>query len=585
VAFVVGAFEATDYGVRYAHLFATGGSGAEDDPWVTEGSNPIQAAYNDLPASDVILVNGYFASSQNITIPAGCTIRGSGTLSRVIFTQTGSNNIGFVNATNAGDIALSDFYLDHNGNGGASTNAAIQFTTGTGQNYLFSGLHIVDAAHSGIRIVGSAGVVTNVKVTRCSVVGAKRHGIEFAGDVTYGVISDNYCQATNTTTLGASIYAGSIASAASISVTGNIVKGSLDNGIRTAGTDITISGNTVISSANDGIRLAGPRVTCSGNTVRACTGQGIKAEDFASITVSGNTCTGCTENGIQVRYSSSQPSYISITGNTCSSNTLAGIHIRAGQDIVVSGNQCDNNAGNNIWIEAPDSQTTTRVHVTGNSCFKSGASLNDILISQTGGVPGTIGYVSVVGNVCDGGTTGNHGIGVLHAGTRVTLLDNICQNHSGTEYSIVTGVYFRGHGTGTGSSISSAPIKGSAWFQTDGTAAAMGLQVYDNAAWRDAQDPIITVGITASTTQSQGQGPLIRGISVVATVANPNDTVTLPGAIAGVSCTIINNGANTLRIYPASGDNLGTGVDTLTTLSVGSNVTFTAIDTTNWEIT
>ena len=565
--------------LRQLSSLATDGTGTPSDPWTGWESS--------LPANGFVVIGiGHHKATSNVTVPAGCTVMGYGNGSRVIFDQTGAPSIGFVNAANAGDITLCDFYIDHDGGTAASTNAAIQFATGTGQSYRFDGLHIVDAAHSGIRIVGSAGVTTNVKVRGCSVIDAQRHSVEFSSDVTVGQIIGNYCEATNSVTLGAGIYAGSIASAADIVVTGNVVKGGFDNGIRSAGTDVSISGNTVIGCANDGIRLAGPRQSCSGNTVRGSGGQGIKAEDYASITVSGNTCTGNAENGVQVRFSGSQPSHIAVAGNVCSNNTLAGVHIRAGEDVVVCGNQCDNNAGNNIWIEAPDSQTVTRVQVAGNHCYKSGSTLNDILVSATGGVPGTVGYVSIVGNFCDGGGTGNHGVGVLNAGTRVNVIDNFCQNHAGTELSLVAGVYLRQNGTGTGVSATSAPIKGSMWFQSDGTADNMGAQVFDNGAWRDTQSQIVTAGITASTTQTQAGGTALkRGINEVSVCANANDTVTLPTAVAGVSVTIINNGAQTLRIYPFLGDNLGTGLDTLTTLAAGSNVTFTAFNTVNWEIT
>lgn len=93
----------------------------------------------------------------------------------------------------------------------------------------------------------------------------------------------------------------------------------------------------------------------------------------------------------------------------------------------------------------------------------------------------------------------------------------------------------------------------------------------------------VTAGITAGTTQSQGQQALVTSINEVATVANANDVVTMPTAVAGLRVTIINNGANTLQIFPASGDNLGAGVDTSVTLVAGSNVTFVAYDATNWE--
>lgn len=93
-----------------------------------------------------------------------------------------------------------------------------------------------------------------------------------------------------------------------------------------------------------------------------------------------------------------------------------------------------------------------------------------------------------------------------------------------------------------------------------------------------------TAGITASTTQTQGQGALTSWLNEVATVANANDTVTLPAAVAGKEVVVCNNGANTLQIFPASGDNLGAGLNTATTLAAGSNVTYVAYDATTWEV-
>lgn len=90
-------------------------------------------------------------------------------------------------------------------------------------------------------------------------------------------------------------------------------------------------------------------------------------------------------------------------------------------------------------------------------------------------------------------------------------------------------------------------------------------------------------GLTASTTQTQGQGALTADINEVATVANANDVRTLPAALAGRHCLVINNGANTLQVFPASGDDLGAGVNTSTTITSGSRKLFVAYDTTNWE--
>jgi len=88
---------------------------------------------------------------------------------------------------------------------------------------------------------------------------------------------------------------------------------------------------------------------------------------------------------------------------------------------------------------------------------------------------------------------------------------------------------------------------------------------------------------TASTTQTQGFGAITTEIVNVSVCANANDTVTLPTAKAGIYCYIFNNGAQTLRIFPASGDNLGAGVDTATTLAAAKQSLFIAYDATNWQ--
>lgn len=92
-----------------------------------------------------------------------------------------------------------------------------------------------------------------------------------------------------------------------------------------------------------------------------------------------------------------------------------------------------------------------------------------------------------------------------------------------------------------------------------------------------------TVGITASTTQTQGQQPLTTDINEISTVANTNDTVTLPEASDASFIIVLNDGVNTLQIFPASGDDLGDGVNVATNVSAGSTVTFVRISSTAWE--
>lgn len=92
----------------------------------------------------------------------------------------------------------------------------------------------------------------------------------------------------------------------------------------------------------------------------------------------------------------------------------------------------------------------------------------------------------------------------------------------------------------------------------------------------------VASGITASATQTQGQQPLTKDINEISTVATTNDVVTMPSAATGKKVTIINNGANTLQIFPASGDDLGAGVDTSATLGAGEAATYISYDATNW---
>lgn len=110
-----------------------------------------------------------------------------------------------------------------------------------------------------------------------------------------------------------------------------------------------------------------------------------------------------------------------------------------------------------------------------------------------------------------------------------------------------------------------------------------GITLYRNLIMNGTLIQRSTVaGITASTTQAQGQGLLTADVNEIAAVANNNDVVTLPPAVAGLKVLVINDGSNTLQIFPYSGDNLGAGVNTSVALAAGDLVTFTAYNTVNW---
>lgn len=64
-------------------------------------------------------------------------------------------------------------------------------------------------------------------------------------------------------------------------------------------------------------------------------------------------------------------------------------------------------------------------------------------------------------------------------------------------------------------------------------------------------------GITASTTQTQGQQPLTAAFNYVDTVANRDDVVTLASLVDGVEQFVDNGGANRLQLFPAVGQDVG----------------------------
>ena len=76
--------------------------------------------------------------------------------------------------------------------------------------------------------------------------------------------------------------------------------------------------------------------------------------------------------------------------------------------------------------------------------------------------------------------------------------------------------------------------------------------------------------ITASTTQSQGQQQLTSSIADVTIVANDNDVVTLvTSGQYGFAYVKNSDAAETLQVYPQSGDDLGKGTDVSTTVAPG----------------
>jgi len=204
-----------------------------------------------------------------------------------------------------------------------------------------------------------------------------------------------------------------------------------------------------------------------------------------------------------------------------------------------------------------------------------------MFIGTTGSYNATVGYRSLrlvtgdgnVGLGFEAGKVITTGINSIYIG-RQTVASAVAATNE-----IVFGYDAVGKGDSTGI-IGGTDFK-AVWFGQNGTAALYGGSITLNGGYVIKST---TATITASTTQTQGQQPLTTDINEISTVGNANDAVTLMTAVAGLEIFIINNGSNTLQIFPASSDDLGAGVNSSTTLAAGSNVTFVSYNTTNWEI-
>jgi len=106
------------------------------------------------------------------------------------------------------------------------------------------------------------------------------------------------------------------------------------------------------------------------------------------------------------------------------------------------------------------------------------------------------------------------------------------------------------------------------------TSLTMGGTITDNA----------TSGITASTTQSQGQGALTAVLNEIANCANEDDVNTLPTGSVGDYCYVNHNGDERLQLYPPSGYDLGKGANASMKVVTGSRLTFRLDATSTWSL-
>jgi hypothetical protein len=91
------------------------------------------------------------------------------------------------------------------------------------------------------------------------------------------------------------------------------------------------------------------------------------------------------------------------------------------------------------------------------------------------------------------------------------------------------------------------------------------------------------VGLTADVGSAQGNGVITSTHNIYSTVATTGDAATLPSTFGiGTVIYVKNDGANSMDVFPASGDDAGAGTDTAVAVAAGDFAVFmgTVADTT-----
>ena len=82
-------------------------------------------------------------------------------------------------------------------------------------------------------------------------------------------------------------------------------------------------------------------------------------------------------------------------------------------------------------------------------------------------------------------------------------------------------------------------------------------------------------GLTADAGSAQGNGVITSTYNIYSTVATTGDAATLPATFAvGTIIYIKNDGANSMDVFPASGDDAGAGADTAVAIAAGVGAAF-----------
>jgi hypothetical protein len=278
---------------------------------------------------------------------------------------------------------------------------------------------------------------------------------------------------------------------------------------------------------------------------------------------------------------------LSISGPTANlitlDNTLTGANLGAGSQVFA------NKSGSTLNFRSITAGTG--VSVTQN--------INDISIANTGVLSfsaGTTGFTpntATTGTVTLAGTlnVANGGTGLSTTPTNGQLLIG-----NGTNYTLST--LTAGTGIGIANGAGSITVSNTGVTSITGTTNQVAVSASTGAVTVSTPSTFIAPGTIQDTTgmlystnatvtaagATQGTATaLTRSYNVVTTVASGTGVSLPPPSAAGLRVVIVNRGANTLNVYPATGGQIdAAGTNTAITLPVNATITLQASSTTQW---
>ena len=390
-------------------------SGAADDI-------EIQEALDAAAGGEVLLLEGNYITSQNLTVPDDTTLRGCGF--GTVITPTGAAiggaSNGAVELGNRSTLRDMKIILAAGAGGAGTRPNVVMADTKTlvwiENCWIVGDTSVADDGtfirQNGIYLTSA----TNSKVIDCRVEDNDKSSINLYNNSDNNTITGNTCQ-------GSSYYGINLNTSSNNIIGGNIYYGNARAIYLTSSNNNTVVSNTCQGHSRATINLSiSHNNTITGNTCQGNGREGIWISASNNNTVTGNTFSGNGWHGVSVSNSTNN----TITGNTCADNGYNGIYIDTSSQNVITGNQCDDNgsAGTYHGIYIYRSSYCT---IVGNVCA------NNLVdgINVTGDATTNSDYNTLTGNTCTG--NGDDGIEIVGGGdaNKNIVITNTLMNNTG----------------------------------------------------------------------------------------------------------------------------------------------------------